>query len=61
MRYKFICPDCGAEKEIVMPISEYTPNGHKCDCGAELKRDVKDFCLVSQRNVEGFFGVSKKT
>ena len=61
MNYKFICPKCGKRIEISMPISEYTPDGHMCDCGAELKRDVNDFCTVSQRNVDGFFGVSKKT
>ena len=61
MDYKFICPKCGKEKTITMRISEYKSNGHFCDCGEELKRDVKDFCTSSSRNVEGFFGVSKKT
>lgn len=61
MDYKFICSQCGKKVSISMPISEYQPNGHYCECGSELKRDVKDFCIASQRNVEGFFGVSKKT
>ena len=62
MTYKFICPKCKKKHEITMTISEYTPKGHKCDgCGTELERDVNDFCTASQRNVEGFFGVSKKT
>lgn len=44
MTYKFICPKCGKQKEIDMRISEYTSKGHYCDCGEELKRDVKDIC-----------------
>lgn len=61
MLYKFICPKCNKKVEISMPISEYKAEGHFCDCGSELHRDVNDFCISSQRNVEGFFGVSKKT
>jgi len=62
MIYKFICPKCGEKAEIVMPITQYTSEGHKCEkCGAELKRDVTDYCTSSPRNVPGFFGVSKKT
>lgn len=61
MDYKFICPNCGKEKVVTMPISEYKADGHYCDCGTELKRDVKDFCTSSPRNIDGFFGVSKKT
>lgn len=62
MNYQFICPKCGKQKTISIPASEYTANGHFCDkCGAELKRDIKDFCTSSPRNIEGFFGTSKKT
>lgn len=59
MTYKFICPKCGKSVEIQMSASEYVSEGHICDCGAELKRDIKDFCSNSKRNIEGFFGVSK--
>ena len=58
MIYKFVCPNCGKETTIRMPASQYDPNGHMCECGAELKRDIKDYCTISQRNVDGFFGVS---
>lgn len=60
MVYKFICPNCNKSKEITIPISEYTPNGHYCECGTELKRDVSDFCVSSKRNIDGFFGTSSK-
>lgn len=60
MYYKFICPKCSKKVEISMPISEYTSNGHYCECGEELIRDIDDFCTTSKRNIEGFFGVSKK-
>lgn len=60
MIYKFVCPVCNKKYDIQMPISEYKPNGHFCECGAELNRDIKDFCTISQRNVEGFFGVEKE-
>ena len=58
MIYKFKCPKCGTPYELNMRITEYQSNGHYCICGAELIRDVKDFCTVSQRKVDGFFGVS---
>lgn len=59
MTYMFICPECGKSVEIQMSASEYVSDGHICDCGAELKRDIDDFCSNSKRNIEGFFGVSK--
>lgn len=57
MIYIFVCPSCGKRHEVQMLVSEYHANGHYCDCGTELKRDIKDFCTISQRNVEGFYGV----
>lgn len=61
MIYKFICPNCGEQVEIMMPISQYTSDGHFCEkCGTKLKRDVSDYCTRSPRNIPGFFGVSKK-
>ena len=36
MTYIFICPSCGREKEIEMPMSEYKSDGHRCECGAEM-------------------------
>lgn len=60
MQYKFLCPSCGKQVIVSMQISSYTAAGHYCECGAELVRDVKDFCTVSQRNVDGFYGVEKE-
>ena len=57
MNYIFVCPSCGKKSTISMPISEYTAAGHYCECGAEMVRDIKDFCTISPRNVEGFYGV----
>lgn len=43
MNYKFVCPECKKKSvEIEMRISEYIGKGHICECGVELKRDVKD-------------------
>ncbi len=61
MNYQFVCPECGNRETIAMPIAEYKADGHFCDkCGSELRRDIKDFCTISQRNVTGFFGVEKE-
>lgn len=54
--YKFKCPECGQKKEITMKISEYTSHGHKCDCGAELQRDITDTAKDYIANVTGFYG-----
>ena len=58
MTYKFVCHECGKRVELSIPINEYKSTGHYCECGAELKRDINDFCTVSKRDVDGFFGVS---
>lgn len=60
MNYKFICPKCGANKEIQMPISEYTAEGHICECGAELKRDPQSFCCSYEAKCDGFYGKTSK-
>ena len=33
MNYKFICPKCGKQVTVSMPITEYKPDGHYCECG----------------------------
>lgn len=39
--YEFICPQCGLETEIVMPISERT-GPHTCErCGGPLTREIR--------------------
>lgn len=55
MKYQFICPECGKEKIIEMPMAEYKSDGHKCDCGAELKRDPNTFCKNYKVNCDGFY------
>lgn len=57
MRYKFICPKCGKQKEIDMKMSEYTNMGHYCDCGKQLIRDVTDIgCNFDTSKISGFCG-----
>lgn len=57
MIYKFICPECGKEEEISMRISEYTAEGHKCECGVELIRDIRDFgTSFDTSKISGFCG-----
>ena len=38
-----------------MRLSEYTPDGHYCDCGAELRRDPQDFCKTYTNKSGGFY------
>lgn len=57
MNYKFICPECNKTVEVEMKMSEYKSGGHICECGTELKRNVKDigstFCTS---RITGFCG-----
>ena len=55
MIYRFVCPQCGKETELSMRIDEYTPDGHFCDCGAELRRDPQDFCKSYAVSCDGFY------
>lgn len=55
MTYRFICPRCGATHELDMPISDYKPGGHYCDCGEELIRDPKSFCTSYSTKTSGFY------
>lgn len=56
MNYKFICPECNKTVEVEMRISEYTNKGHICECGTELKRDVKDMGYTFDIRTDGFCG-----
>ena len=38
MFYDYVCPKCGAEKEVNHPMSEDPII--KCDCGEEMKRKI---------------------
>lgn len=55
MNYRFVCPSCGKTFTLSMPVSEYTASGHLCPCGAELKRDVKDFATSYAVKCDGFY------
>lgn len=55
MNYLFRCPSCGKQTEIQMRMSEYHADGHLCECGAELVRDLSDICTNYQINCTGFY------
>ena len=55
MKYQFVCPKCGKEKIIEMPMAEYKRDGHMCECGMELKRDPNTFCKNYKVNCDGFY------
>ena len=38
-----------------MRMSEYHADGHLCECGAELVRDLSDICTNYQINCTGFY------
>ena len=42
MNYPFVCPTCGHNEIIHMPMSEYKSEGHMCkECNTEMVREVK--------------------
>ncbi len=55
MNYLFRCPSCGKQTKIHMRMSEYSADGHLCECGAELVRDLSDICTNYQINCTGFY------
>lgn len=56
MNYPFYCPKCGVRKIISMPIKEYTSEGHKCECGFDMKREPSSLvCGGSIDNTGTFF------
>lgn len=61
MTYNFICSKCGNSVDIIMPINEYTAEGHICDkCGEALIRNPDTFCKSYIAKCDGFFGKNKK-
>lgn len=59
MTYRFTCPKCNEKHLLDIPISEYSPTGHKCpNCGEELVRDVEDFAGGVIWKCTGAFGKS---
>lgn len=56
MNYPFYCPNCGATKIISMPIKEAHNDGHYCECGTELKREISSMvCGISIDRTNSFF------
>ena len=57
MNYPFVCPDCGHEKNVSMPINEYVSTGHHCPiCHAEMVREVKSLvCGLSIDKTSTFY------
>ena len=53
--YSFVCPGCGKKIIIPMRISEYSAEGHLCDCGTELIRDPEGFHATYRVNCDGFY------
>lgn len=51
MDYPFVCPNCGHDEIIPMPMSQYTSEGHMCkECNTEMVREVKS--LVCQCSID---------
>lgn len=50
MNYLFECPKCGTSKNIEMSMKDYHSDGHMCECGAEMEREVKS--LICQCSID---------
>ena len=56
MNYPFVCPRCGLTKEIEMSMKDYHSDGHYCECGEEMVREVKSLvCMGSVDLTNSFF------
>lgn len=56
MNYPFECPKCGLKRKISMPMSQYTSEGHYCECGTEMVREVKSLiCGMSIDKTNSFY------
>lgn len=56
MNYPFVCPNCGTNKNIEMSMKEYHSDGHFCECGTEMVREVKSLiCGASINKCGGFY------
>ena len=55
MNYPFECLKCGLKREISMPMSEYTSEGHCCECGTEMVREVKSLICACNFDRTGDF------
>lgn len=56
MNYPFICPKCNTKETIIMPMIEYTANGHYCKkCGTEMIREISSMIAHSIDKTGTFF------
>lgn len=56
MNYPFECPKCGLKREIPMSMKEYRSDGHYCECGTEMVREVKSLiCGMSIDRTGSFY------
>jgi len=57
MNYPFVCPNCGHDEIISMPMSEYKGEGHMCsECNTEMVREVKSLvCGLSVDKTSSFY------
>ena len=56
MNYPFVCPKCGKNKNVEMSMKEYHSDGHFCECGEEMVREVKSLvCACSINKCGGFY------
>lgn len=57
MQYPFVCPNCGHEEKIDMPMRDYVTTGHYCpNCNTEMVREIKSLvCGVAIDQTGDFF------
>lgn len=57
MQYPFVCPNCGYEEKIDMPMRDYVATGHMCsECNTEMEREVKSLvCMGSVDLTNSFY------
>lgn len=55
MHYPFECPNCGKSKLIDMPMKDYHSDGHYCECGTEMVREVKSLVCGCSLDKTGDF------
>lgn len=56
MNYPFVCPKCGLTKNIEMSMKDYHSDGHMCECGTEMEREVKSLvCGLSIDKTSSFY------
>ena len=56
MLYHFVCPSCGHEEKIDMPMRDYVASGHMCsECNTEMVREVKSLVCACSFDKTGDF------